>query len=190
MSPIEIFAAISGLLCVWLASKERFSSLPVGIVNCLLFIYMFVEAKLYADAGLQVVFIVLSFYGMYVWKSGDRNNFDVRKTRSITANEIALSAGLWIAGTLGLNHLLSTYTDASIPLMDSALAVASVFGQWFLSKKVVQNWIIWISVDVFSIGMYAYKELYITSALYAVFLVLATKGFIAWKSEMNKEVTA
>ena len=183
MTLIELLAAITGLACVYLTTKEKISSFYVGFVNIALFIYMFIDAKLYADATLQVVFAVLSFYGIYVWLSGNKNTKSVAITRDITRNETLISLAIGILASFGWAALLTKYTDASVPYIDAPLAVASVIAQWFLSKKVIQNWLIWITVDVFSVGMYAYKGLYITSGLYAIFLMLAAKGFMDWRKE-------
>jgi nicotinamide mononucleotide transporter len=82
---------------------------------------------------------------------------------------------------------MKTYTDASLPFLDASLAIASLIAQWLLSKKILENWIIWILVDIFSIGMYWYKELYITSGLYMIFLILATSGLISWYKAKKKQ---
>lgn len=181
----ELVAAFFGLLCVWLTAKENIWSMPVGIINCVMWIYMFGQAKLYADAGLQVVFIGLILYGWYNWLSGDINRLGVTKTRHISMQEVAAACVFFGAASLLLAVGLDQYTDAAIPFLDAPLAIASVLAQVFLSRKVLQNWLIWITIDVFSIGMYAYKELYITSGLYVIFLVLACKGFYDWSKELK-----
>lgn len=185
MTTIEIVAAVFGLLCVWLTSRENIWSFPVGIVNSALFFYMFLDIKLYADMSLQIVFILLSMYGWKVWLSGDRNTKGVTTTRNITRREAGLAVGIWALLSAGFTAIFTNFTDAAVPYIDVPLAVASVMGQWFLSKKVIQSWWIWIAVDVFSIGMYGYKELYITAGLYAIFLVLAIKGYLDWRNEKN-----
>lgn len=184
MSTIEILGAVTGLLCVWLTAKERLSSFPFGIANIFVFAFMFYEAKLYADFMLQLMFFLpLTLYGWYVWVSGDKNSRSVAVTRDIKSNEVAYLAVAGLAAATLWAWVLDKYTDAAVPWLDAPLAVASIIAQLLLSRKVLQNWLVWIAVDVFSIGMYAYKELYITSGLYAVFLCIAIKGYLDWRRE-------
>lgn len=186
MSLIEWLGAISGLLCVWLTAKERISSFPIGIVNIGFFAYMFFDAKLYADAMLQVAFFLpLTLYGWYVWLHGNQNTKNVTVTRDITKRELLGSIGAFVVGSAVWAMVLHRFTDASIPWIDAPLAMASIIAQLLLSRKVIQNWLIWIGVDVFSVGMYFYKGLNITAALYAVFLCIAVKGYLSWRSEQT-----
>jgi nicotinamide mononucleotide transporter len=185
MSLIEVLAAITGLACVYLTAKEKIASFPVGIINIALFMYMFYGAKLYADTTLQVIFLGLTLYGWYFWTHGNKNTKSVLVTRDITSNEILASVSIFLCASAVWATGLSMFTDASVPFIDAPVAVASILAQWFLSKKVVQNWLMWIAVDVFSIGLYFYKELYITSALYGIFLVIAIKGFLDWRREQS-----
>lgn len=184
MSTIEWLGAISGLICVWLTAREKISSFPAGLANIGFFAYMFFDAKLYADALLQVAFFLpLTLYGWYVWSYGNKNTKSVTVTRDISRNEIAVALSLGAAGSAAWAWILHAYTDASIPWIDAPIAVASIVAQTLLSRKVLQNWLVWIVVDVVSIGMYAYKGLYITSVLYAIFLIIATRGYLSWKDE-------
>lgn len=188
MSQIEIWATITGLLCVYLTAKEKMSSYLFGYINAALFTIMFWEAKLYADATLQVMFILLMTYGVYMWMTGKKNRLGVRETRNITRKEIGYGIAwfgfisfLWATG-------LHLFTDASIPWVDAPLAMASIVAQYFLDRKVLQNWFIWIAVDIVSIPMYAYKGLYLVSLTYAVFLALAVKGYYDWRKEARLRV--
>lgn len=184
MSTIEILGAVTGLLCVWLTAKERLSSFPVGIVNIFVFAFMFYEAKLYADFALQLFFFLpLTVYGWYAWLYGDKNSKSVAVTRNIGAYEAGLLAVFGAMFSVVWAGVLHFYTDAAIPWLDAPLAVASIIAQLLLSRKILQNWLVWIAVDVLSIGMYAYKELYITSCLYAIFLFIAIKGYLDWRKE-------
>lgn len=188
MTIIELIAAFFGLLCVWLTARESIWSMPTGIINCVLFIYMFFTAKLYADMGLQIIFIGLIIYGWKTWLSGDKNNLGVIKTRDVSKVEIAYGFAFFCMGSALLGNMLNTYTDAALPYLDAPLAVASIIAQALLSRKVLQNWLIWIVVDVLSISMYYYKELYITSGLYFIFLCIAMRGYLKWQKEQNAEV--
>lgn len=181
-SSIEIIATISGLFCVYFVAKENIWNFPIGLVNIVLFGKMFYEAKLYADMMLQGFFFILTFYGWYIWLT-NRQGKRVRPTTSLTKAQNILVFGSVLAVTGVWGYALQVLTDASIPFLDSFIASMSLVAQWLLSKKILQNWILWIIVDVLSIGMYFYKELYLVSILYAVFLVIATYGWFEWKEE-------
>lgn len=181
---LEIVATTTGLWCVWLTAREKLWAWPVGLVNVGCFFYMFGEAKLYADMTLQVFFFVLSIYGWIVWLT-KRDGAEVRPTRTITLREAMLMGVLLVAVTAGWGSMLHMYTDASIPYADALIATISLIAQYLLSSKVLENWLCWIAVDVMSVAMYAYKELYAVAFLYAIFLCIATAGYIAWKRELQ-----
>lgn len=187
-SVLEIIASLTGLLCVWLNARENIWNYPFGFVNAVLFGIMFFQAKLYADMMLQGFFILLMIYGLVVWLT-KRDGHVVRPTRSMTRFERYFTPFVIVGLTFIWGALLSSMTDASIPFLDAFIATLSVVAQWFLSKKVLENWVLWIIIDVLSVGMYIYKDLYIVAFTYLVFLVIATYGYISWKKEFhNKKV--
>ncbi|OCT11557.1 nicotinamide mononucleotide transporter [Paenibacillus pectinilyticus] len=181
---IEMVATTTGLLCVWLTAKENMWSWPVGLVNVGCFFVMFGEAKLYADMMLQVIFFILSVYGWIIWLT-KRGGAQVRPTRQITSRQTVVLSIIFIAVTLLWGFVLKTYTDASIPYADALIATLSIIAQYLLSSKVMENWLIWIAVDVMSIAMYAYKDLYAVAFLYLIFLFIAIAGYIGWKRELR-----
>ena len=184
MSPLEIFAAAVGAWSVWLSVRQNVISWPTGIVNVVLYTIVFYEAKLYADMGLQVIYAVLSIYGWYQWLYGGEGHTTLHVTR--TRRSLAVSLALIAAtGAVLLGFLLHRTTDAALPFMDSALTSASLVAQWMMTKKLLENWAVWISVDVLYVGMFIYKGLYVTAVLYAVFLCLAVKGWIDWRDSMR-----
>jgi len=184
VSPLEIFAAAAGAWSVWLSVRQNILSWPTGIVNVVLYTIVFYEAKLYADMGLQVIYAVLSIYGWYQWLYGGEGHttLHVSRTRRSLAVSLALIAA---TGAVLLGSLLHRTTDAALPYMDSALTSASLVAQWMMTKKLLENWAVWISVDVLYVGMFIYKGLYVTAVLYAVFLGLAIKGWIDWRDSMR-----
>lgn len=183
MTIIEIAATVTGLLCVYLTAKEKMSNYFFGYINAALYVYMFYEAKLYADAMLNFMFILLMTYGVYCWLTGKKNSKGVRETRNITKIEVISGTAAFLAISVLWSLVLHKFTDASIPWVDAPIAMASIVAQYFLDRKVLQNWFIWIAVDVVSVPMYAYKGLYLVSGTYFVFLLLAIKGYYDWKKE-------
>ena len=186
MNPIEIVAAVFGVVSVFLSVRQNIWSWPTAIVNTGLYIIVFYESKLYADTGLQVVYVVLNAYGWYHWLYGGKNRTELTVSRA-SARLGALLVGVGLAGTAVIGTLLARTTDASLPYLDSMTTSTSLVAQWMMTRKLLENWIVWVSVDVVYIGMYIYKSLYVTAVLYFVFLVLSAMGYVQWKRSLQKE---
>lgn len=182
--PLEWVAVVFGIVSVYLSVREKIWSWPTAIVSVGLYIYVFLKARLYADMGLQVYFLSISFYGWWNWLYGGANHSELHVSR-ISPRSAGVLAGVGVVATAALSHVLGTYTNAAIPWADSTLAVASLIAQYLMTRKVLENWAIWVAVDVGSIGMYVYKGLYPTTFLYAVYLVLATMGWFEWKRSLR-----
>jgi nicotinamide mononucleotide transporter len=178
--PLEVTAVAFGILSVWLSTREHLASWPTAMVNVALFFIIFLRARLYADMGLQAIYFGLSAYGWYEWRFGGtgRTILPVGRTTVRTA---AWLAALAVAGTLGLGTYLDRATDAALPYLDSALAVCSLLAQWMMTRKLLENWLAWIVLDVLYVGMFLSRDLALTAVNYAVYLALAMFGFIHWR---------
>lgn len=179
MSKLELFAALLGLVSVWLTVVQNVWCWPVGAVMVALYFFIFYQARLYADMGLQGVYFVLQFYGWYAWLYGGARH-DPLTVRRATPHQLVMAGALGLAGTFALGHALSRYTDASLPYWDSAATAFSLVAQWLLARKLIENWLLWVGVDVLSVGIYWVKGLYPTMVLYAVFTGMAVCGYRAW----------
>ena len=179
-NPLEVVAAIFGVVSVWLSTREHIASWPTAIVNVALYFVVFQRAKLYADMGLQVVYLALSFYGWYEWKFGGADRTALQVTRT-SQRQAATLLALAISFALILGAYLDHYTDAALPWVDSAAVGTSLAAQWMMTRKLLENWLVWIAVDVVYVAMFITKGLYVTSVLYAIFLLLATQGFFQWR---------
>jgi nicotinamide mononucleotide transporter len=187
VSTLELVAALVGALSVYLSVRQNIWSWPTAIVNVVLYTLVFYDAKLYADMGLQVIYAVLSVYGWYEWLHGGENKTELHVTR--TARRLAIVLALiGLVGAAALGVILRRATDAALPFMDSFLSSTSLVAQWMMTKKKLENWLVWIAVDVLYVGMFTFKHLYLTSALYAVFLVLAVRGYIDWRRSMTSQL--
>lgn len=185
-SYIEGVAAFTGFLCVVLYIRQNIWSWPVGIVSAALYILVFFHAKLYADTGLQVVYVFISIYGWYQWIYGGPDHSALKVSR-VTQPMIMVMLAIIVVGTSLMAYGLTTYTDAALPFWDSLTTVMSLVAQWMLAKKILENWLVWIVADVLYVGIFLYKELYMTAGLYAFFLILATMGFLTWRKSMHAE---
>jgi nicotinamide mononucleotide transporter len=189
VSPLELFAALVGALSVWLSVRQNIWSWPTAIVNVVLYALVFYEAKLYADMGLQVIYAILSIYGWYEWLYGGAGRTELHVTR--TGPRIgALLAVIAALGSALLGVVLRHATDAALPFMDSFLSSTSLVAQWMMTKKLLENWLVWIGVDVLYVGMFIFKGLFLTAGLYAVFLALAVKGYLDWRRSMAAQAAA
>jgi len=187
VSTLELVAALVGALSVYLSVRQNIWSWPTAIVNVVLYTLVFYDAKLYADMGLQVIYAVLSVYGWYEWLHGGENKTELHVTRTARRLAIVLAI-IGLVGAAALGVILRRATDAALPFMDSFLSSTSLIAQWMMTKKKLENWIVWIAVDVLYVGMFAFKHLYLTSALYAVFLGLAVRGYIDWRRSMTSQL--
>ena len=184
MSTVEWVAVAFGIVSVYLSVREKIWSWPTAIVNVSLYVYIFLHAKLYADMGLQVFYICISFYGWWNWLYGGENRTELHVTRIPRRWAVALPF-VFVAGAAALGTFLSHATDAALPYADASLATASLIAQYLLTRKVLENWAIWVAADVAYIAMYIYKDLYPTAFLYAVFLVLAAMGYVQWRRTLT-----
>jgi nicotinamide mononucleotide transporter len=184
MNPYEVASVLFGVVAVYLTVRENVWCWPLGLVNVGLSAVVFWQAKLYADMGLQVVYVILCLYGWYEWLHGgaDHGALPVSRSPRPTLGLLAL-LGTAGAGLLGL--ALARHTDASLPYWDSSTTSFSLVAQLMQTRKWFENWIVWIVVDVVYVGMYVYKSLYPMAGLYAVFLVLAVLGFREWKESLT-----
>ena len=184
MSTIEIIAVVLGLACVGLTVRQNIWCWPTGLAMVALYIVIFYQVKLYSDMLLQVIYVFMQLYGWWAWLRGGPKHSQLIVTRSPWENLILLAI-LCIVGTMTLGSVMARYTDASFPLMDALTTAASLIAQWLMGRKKLESWLIWIIVDVVSIGLYCAKELYLTGGLYTVFLILATIGYFSWKRSMS-----
>lgn len=180
MNLLEWVAAAFGVVSVWLSTREHIASWPTALVNTALYFVVLQRAHLYANAWLQVFYFALSLYGWYEWKFGGAGRTELPVSRTTRGQALVL-VPIGLAGALGLGLLLARTTDAALPWIDSALAVTSLLAQWMMTRKLLENWVVWVVADVAYVAMFLSKGLYVTAGLYAVFLVLAAKGFFDWR---------
>ncbi|MES2417798.1 MAG: nicotinamide riboside transporter PnuC [Bacteroidota bacterium] len=178
---LEWCGVFTGILCVWLAAKNNIWNWPIAILSVLIYIFIFFESKLYADMGLQFYFFAMNIYGWYYWSKHRNNPQATRPVSLINKQEIMLSIIGVCLFTLLLGFLLHKNTDASFPFIDSFCTACSLVAQVFLARKVLQNWLIWIFVDIIYVGVYFSKDLYATGLMYALYVAIATMGYLDWR---------
>jgi nicotinamide mononucleotide transporter len=181
---LEIVATVFGIVSVWLSTRENIWSWPTALVNVLLSVPVYYAAKLYSDMGLQFVYAALSVYGWYEWLHGGENRTELPVSRTPRRLVPALVAvGVVAAAVLGT--VAARYTDASWPYLDASLTAASLVAQWMMTRKLLENWALWIAVDVIYVPLLAYKHLYEFAVLYFIFLGLAIAGHVEWRRSLR-----
>ena len=180
MSLIELIAALLSAWGVWLTATRRPWCWPVGLVSVLLYTEVFVDARLYSDALLQLAFALLIIYGWHRWLQHLGKDGRVQVT-PLPRRQALLHVAIGSVGALALGAAMHRYTDAALPWLDAALAAFSLVAQWWQARRHIAAWWLWIVVDVIYVGEYVYKSLLITSVLYAGFIVLAAIGLRSWQ---------
>lgn len=189
MTALETTAVLFTLANVWLAVKENIWCWPTGIVGVILYAFVNYEARLYSNAALQLIYLALSVHGWYEWLHGGANRSELTVTRaSPRIMAICLAVGLLMSGILVL--VLRATTDAALPLWDASTTAFSLVGQWMMNEKLVENWLVWLAVDVIYVPIYAFRSYPMTAVLYAIFCLLAWKGYVEWKRSSRSMLAA
>lgn len=179
MQGLEWVAALAGAVSVYLSARQNIWSWPTAIVNVSLSTLVFYESGLYSAMGLQVVYLLLSIYGWYQWLHGGEQRSQLKVSRA-SRRAWAVSGALGIVFWLALWRYTATLPGVSLPYVDSGLTTLSLVAQWMMTRKIVENWVLWIIADIAYVPMYLFKGLYPFAGLYAVFLVLACVGLVSW----------
>jgi nicotinamide mononucleotide transporter len=181
-SPLEIAAIAFTLVNVWLAIKENMWTWPTGIVSVILYGIVFYQSRLYANAGLQVIYFVLSIHGWYEWLHGGENKTELCVRRATLRQWI----GCAIAGVVltALLMWLLQVISGSAPFTDALTTAFSIVGQWMLNEKLLENWIIWLAVDIIYVPLFALSGRLPSAFLYAFFCVLCLKGLVDWRRSL------
>jgi len=184
MSAIEIVAAALGLANVLLIVRRSIWNYPFGLAMVALYAWVFFDARLYSDAALQVFFFVVQIYGWWNWTRARGGDGLVRVGVLSNAGRL-IWCGVITAATVAEGWYLAHYTSDSAPWMDANTTAMSVVAQYLLSVRRIENWVLWLVTDIVQIGLYAWKGLYPTTLLYALFLVISIFGFFVWRRELG-----
>lgn len=179
MNLLEIIAVALGIANVGLLVRRSIWNYPFGMAMVALYCVIFWQARLYGEAALQVFFFVVQGWGWWLWaRAGGLAQMVSVSWMGWRARAVSL---VLVAGSsLAIGWAMARFTDAALPYADATIAGASVVAQVLLAMRRVENWALWIAIDVLSVGVYVSRELYLTAGLYVVFLVLATLGLIGW----------
>ena len=188
MQFVEILGTVAGLLYLWLEYRASIYLWVASIIMPALYLVVYYDAGLYADMGINIYYLLIAIYGWAAWRYG----FSLR--RGSEGRELPIShtpAGVWLplAGItlllfVAIAQVLIHFTDSTVPWADAFTTALSVVGMWMLARKYVEQWWVWLVVDVASVALYVYKDLHFTAVLYALYAVVAIFGYRKWKQLM------
>jgi len=185
MSLAEAAGFALAVLMVVCSIKELHWSWPLAIASSVLYFFVFQDSQLYGEAVLQIVFVVLALWGWWQWLRPSllkSQGSDIQRMSPRAGWQTAITAlALWPLVAFFLQHL----TDSDVPWWDGFVTALSLVGQYLLGRKYLENWLIWIVVNVVSIGLFAYKGLWLTVLLYVIFLVMSGVGWRTWLQKMK-----
>jgi nicotinamide mononucleotide transporter len=179
VSVAELLGFVTGAASVWLTVLARISNFPVGIANSAFFLVLFLSARLFADSGLQIVYVVLGFAGWWQWLHGGHERGKLKVARS-GWQLLAVCVLFTVTATWGLTVLLERAHDIA-PLWDALTTAVSLAAQFLLNCKRIENWALWIAADVIYIPLYVVKRLDLTAIVYVLFLAMCFAGAATWR---------
>ncbi len=159
----------------------------MGILSAALYVIVFFQAKFYADMGLNVYYLLISFYGWATWASA-RNKTGVKMpVKNIRGIPLILSAVSIVLLFAGIGVILDKFTDSPLPYWDALTTSGSIVATWMLTRKYIEHWILWVVIDLISLGLYIYKGLYPTAVLFIIYSVMAVVGYRQCNRELKTE---
>jgi nicotinamide mononucleotide transporter len=182
-SPVTWAEIVAVVLSLWMVERNmrvRALAWPLAIAASLLYFFLFRRVGLYGEAALQLMFVAVAAWGWWQWRYGTADGRPL-VVRHLPVRGRWIVAGLTLLAWPVVGALLDRHTDSTVAYADALPTVASVTGQWLLARKYVQTWPTWLVVNVYSVGLFAHKALWVTAALYAVFAVLSVAGWRAWR---------
>lgn len=178
---LELVAVVTGAGCVVLIVRRSVWNFPVGIVSCGAYLAFFAEGRLYADAGLQLLFIALAIHGWVAWGRSSAKEVPVRR---VPLGELTALTVAFPAAWLGLTRLLEAVGGAA-PVYDAFVSALSVAAQWLLNRRYVETWLAWIVVDQVSVYLFWSRDMHLTAALFAVYLAMCVAGLVEWRRALG-----
>lgn len=181
MSIIEIIAVVFSILYVVLATRENIWCWFCAAISVSLYIYICFSVKLYLETGLNVFYLIMAIYGYWQWNRP-------KKEISISTWSLQRHLLIFVVGIIAsffLGKLFEIFTDAALPILDSFTTIFSLFATYMVTKKILENWIYWIVIDIVSVYLYFSRDLQLTAGLFAAYTIIAVFGYLSWKKQLN-----
>jgi nicotinamide mononucleotide transporter len=185
---LEILGAVTGIIYLWLEYRASIYLWIVGIIMPAIYIYVYYNSGLYANLGINVYYLLVALYGWLMWRYGGKGkqaeSTELPIIRTPRKHYLPLIATAVVAFGI-IVWVLRDYTDSDVPYLDGFTTSLSIVGMWMLARKYIEQWWVWFTVDVVSVGLYLYKDLYYLAVLYIVYVVVAFFGYRKWKQLMQ-----
>lgn len=188
MNYLEIIGALIGLIYLWLEYRVSIWLWLAGIVMPAVYIVVYYQAGLYADSGISFYYLIAGVYGWVIWQRRPVRQKERQITQTACSRWLPMAV-VFVALFLVIGEVLVRFTDSTVPWLDSFTTALSFVAMWMLAHKYLEQWLVWIVVDVVSCGLYIYKELYFTSVLYGLYAVIAVFGYMKWRQIMKSVET-
>jgi nicotinamide mononucleotide transporter len=182
---LEGLAIVMALAMVAANMRVHPVAWPLAIASSLMYALLFADAKLYGEAGLQFVFVGVALWGWWQWLRGRGDDGQALRVQQLSRRLRWAAGAATLAAWPVLGLLLDRATDSDVPYLDALPTVGSIAGQLLLARKYIENWAVWAVVNLVSVGLFAYKALWLTAGLYALFAVLSLMGWRAWQARMQ-----
>ena len=189
-SLLELLAVVFAVAYLVLAVRENSLCWYAAGISTLIFLFIFWNVKLYMESGLQIYYLAMAFYGWYQWRDAQTETVSLRVSKW-RAKQHVVALALIATLTFVSGSLLNSGTDANLPYLDSFTTWASVVTTFMVARKILENWFYWLVIDSVSIYLYLDRELYFTSLLFAIYIVIIFFGWFAWnRSYRQREIKA
>lgn len=189
---IEIIGTLVGIIYLWLEYRASIYLWMASIIMPAIYLYVYYNAGLYADFGINIYYLLIALYGWAAWRYGfhlfgskkkEEKELAITHTPKRVWGKLALT---YIAAQCAITYILVNYTDSTVPWWDSFTTALSIVGMWMLARKYIEQWWVWLVVDAVSAWLYIYKGLYFTAVLYAVYAIISIFGYFKWRKLMQK----
>ena len=181
---LQIVGTLLGLLYLWLEYKANIWVWIVGAIMPMVHGMLYLQSGIYADAAMQLYYVAAGIYGLFVWLRGEKRSEKRIDIQHTPKQWIFSLVAVYVVLHISLYFLLTEFTDSRVPLLDSMSTALSIVAMWMLSRKLVEQWLVWLVVDMISVGLYLYKGIPITAMLYMLYCALAVAGYMRWRKQV------
>lgn len=178
---LQIIGVVLGLLYLWLEYRANIWLWVVGAIMPCVHCVLYYKSGLYADSAMQGYYIVAGLYGLIAWLVGHKRKERRLKIANTPLRLVAPLVVIYLALHAAIYHLLVEFTDSSVPFWDSMTTALSMIAMWLLSRKYIEQWLVWFVVDAITVGLYLYKGIPLTAGLYGLYTTLAVAGYLRWR---------
>lgn len=181
---LQIVGTLLGLLYLWLEYKANIWLWIVGAIMPVVHGVLYLNSGIYADAAMQLYYVLAGIYGLCVWMRGTKRAEKVVSIQHTPVRWIIPLVAVYAVLHVAMYYVLSEFTDSRVPFFDSMSTALSIVAMWMLSRKLVEQWLVWLVVDMISVGLYLYKGIPITAMLYTLYCALAVAGYMRWRKQV------